>query len=108
MAKRSESAAFFNLRLGTRLGSANLKNVRLLLLQNAGVMEPRGFFHSSHSARIGGYNDLLGLSSIVIWIMNRFELVSMEILHVYCDSMITVTAASRLFFAHIMSQGQAA
>ena len=64
-----------------------------------------GHYYGSHSARIGGFNELLGLGFGSAWIMNRLDWVAAGMLQVYYDSCLSVTAASRWFFAHMLPPG---
>lgn len=89
------------------MGTANLSPATSLSLLRVGAVPQKGFFYSSHSARIGAYNEGLGIGFADAWIMNRLDWVSIEMLQVYFDSNISVTAASRLIFAHMLPQGQA-
>lgn len=70
-----------------------------LLLVNATA--PDGCRYSSHSPRIGGYNELLGLGFSKEWIMRRLDWESEAMLRVYLDGSIVPTDHSRWFFAHL-------
>lgn len=74
---------------------------RSLALVNGNA--PAGCCYSSHSPRIGGYNELLGLGFSKEWIMRRLDWESEAMLRVYLDSSIVPTDHSRWFFAHLRS-----
>jgi hypothetical protein len=57
--------------------------------------------YSSHSARIGAYNEWLALSFPSPWIMHRMGWESPGMLRVYYDPRITVTDDSGWFLAHM-------
>lgn len=62
---------------------------------------PLGCRYTSHSPRIGGYNELLGLGFAKEWMMKRLDWESEAMLRVYLDSAIVPTDHSRWFFAHL-------
>ena len=62
---------------------------------------PAGCTYSSHSARIGAYNEWLALSFPTPWIMHRMGWESDGMLRVYYDPRITVTDDSGWFFDHM-------
>lgn len=99
---RPHSSGFFNLTSHERLGVAHLGRAMGAALELVGKHPPKGFFYASHSARIGGYNELLGLGFTDGWIMARLDWASPAMLQVYYDSSISVTAASRWLFAHML------
>lgn len=66
-----------------------------------GVQAPNGCVYSSHSPRIGGYNELLVLQFTKEYIMRRLDWDSEVMLRVYHDSRIVVTDPTRWFFAHL-------
>jgi integrase len=65
------------------------------------VVVPTGCTYSSHSARIGAYNEWLALSFPTPWIMHRMGWESEGMLRVYYDPRIAVTDDSGWFFAHM-------
>lgn len=66
------------------------------------VEPPAQCHYSGHSARIGGYNELLALAFGKEWIMRRLDWESEAMLRVYHDSRIVTTAHSNWFFAHLL------
>lgn len=60
---------------------------------------PAGCRYTSHSARIGGYNELHGLGFAKEWIMRRLDWENEAMLRVYLDSTVIPTDHSRWFFA---------
>ena len=71
----------------------------------AQVQAPDGYFYSSHSPWIGGYNELrmAGLSRERI--MARLDWETESMMRVYMDSRLTVTAQTSYFFAHVLDLG---
>lgn len=80
--------------------SMPLSNAMQRALTLTGVQAPEGCVYSAHSARIGGYNELLSLKFPKKFIMRRLDWYSEVMLCVYRDSRIVVTDPSRWFFAH--------
>lgn len=89
-----ESGPAFPMTLSTSLHRA---------LNLAHVQPPDGCTYSSHSPRIGGYNELLVLQFSKEYIMRRLDWDSEAMLRVYHDSRIVVTDPSRWFFAHLLT-----
>lgn len=98
---RPPHLGFFNIRHSRRLGTADLGVAVEHAVAFVGASAPEGCFYASHSARIGGYNELLGLQFTREWIMTRLDWTSPNMIQVYFDSRISVTAASEFFFAHM-------
>jgi hypothetical protein len=63
---------------------------------------PTGGTYSSHSARIGAYNEWLALSFLTPWKMHRMGWESDGMLRVYYDPRIAVTDDSGWVFAHML------
>ena len=80
------------------LGSA-LRSVLVRLR----VSPPSGYYYSSHSMRIGSFNELVVLGYRREFIMRRLDRSSAQTLLVYTDSIIHPSASSRWFFAHLES-----
>ena len=102
---RPTSPGFFNLRTGARLGTARLSAAMDRAQLLTGTTEPPGHYYGSHSTRIGGCNELRGLGFGAAWIINRLDWVAFAMLQVYYNSRLSVTAAPRWFFAHMLPPG---
>lgn len=70
----------------------------LHLVQSA---TPQGCRYTSHSPRIGGHNELLGLRFSKEWIMRILDWESEAMLRVYMDGKVVPTDHSRWLFAHL-------
>lgn len=68
----------------------------------ANVRPPSGALYTSHSLRIGGYNELSCLRAPKEWLMRRLDWGSEAMLRVYHDSNVVATDDSNFFFAHIV------
>ena len=90
---RPANLGFFNLRASQALGSADLGVAVEHSLALIDEKDPAGCYYASHSARIGGFNELLVLKFSREWIMNRLDWKSPNMFSVYFDSRIAVTAA---------------
>lgn len=66
-----------------------------------GEQNPKVFFYSSHSPRIGALNELVGLQFAKPWIMHRLDWASEGMFQVYFDGRIVPTSESYWFFAHL-------
>jgi integrase len=100
---RPTSDAFFALAEEVDL-SATAATYAVAALMSAlppSVSTPTGCTYSSHSARIGAYNEWLALSFPTPWIMHRTGWESDGMLRVYYDPRIPVTDDSGWFFAHM-------
>lgn len=62
---------------------------------------PQGCRYTSHSPRIGGYNELVGLGFSKEWTMRRLDWESEVMLRVYMDGTVVHTDHSIWFFAHL-------
>jgi integrase len=71
------------------------------LLSALHLCAPAGCVFSSHSVRIGAFNEWLSLAFPTPWIMHRMGWESMGMLQVYYDPRITVTDDSIWFFGHM-------
>lgn len=63
---------------------------------------PSQCIYSSHSPRIGSFNEQLHLGSSKELIMHRFDWKSESMFRTYADSSVTQSTASKWFFAHMM------
>lgn len=92
---------FFNVTFSPTGACASLQTCVARAVALAGIEIPTGCYFSSHSPRIGGFNELLGLQYTREFIMHRLDWVSEAMLRVYTDTRIVPTEHSRLFFAHM-------
>ena len=91
-AVRLSSPEFFKLVAGSRLGTAHLGAAVSRALHLTATEAPLGHYYGSHSARIGGFDELLGLGFGSAWIVNRLHWVAAGMLKVYYESRLSVTA----------------
>jgi integrase len=98
---RPLSDAFFALAEEEGLVAAVATHAVTALMSALDIAAPVGCSYSSHSARIGSFNEWLALSFPSPWIMHRMGWESEGMLRVYYDPRITVTDDSGWFFAHL-------
>lgn len=82
-------------------GSPSLSAAVDMVVAHVNIQAPDDCYFGSHSARIGGFNELLSLGFSRLWIMQRLDWTSEQMFSVYFDSRISATAASHWFFGHM-------
>jgi hypothetical protein len=98
---RPTSDVFFSLAEEEDLSATAATHAVATLTSALSHSAPVGCTYSSHSARIGAYNEWLALSFPTPWIMHRMGWESDGMLRVYYDPRIAVTDDSGWFFAHM-------
>jgi hypothetical protein len=98
---RPTSDALFTLEKEEDLSESTASHAVATLTRALFVTAPVGCTYSSHSARIGAYNEWLALSFPTPWILHRPGWESEGMLRVYYDPRIIVTDDSGWFFAHM-------
>jgi integrase len=94
---RSTTDVFFALAEGDGLSASSTMYSVTALMSALNLSVSAGCAYSSHSARIGTYNEWLALSFPTPWIMHRMRWESDGMLRIYYDPRITVTDDSGWF-----------
>lgn len=94
---RPDNELFFQ----SQSGRPSLAAAVDLVVSRLGLTPPPDCYYSSHSPRIGGFNELLCLQFSRMWIMQRLDWTAENMFSVYYDSRISTTAASHWFFGHM-------
>jgi hypothetical protein len=98
---RPTSDAFFTVAEEEDLSASTASHAVATLISALSFTAPVGCTNSSHSVRIGAYNEWLALSFPTPWIMHRIGWEIEGMLRVYYDPRIIVTDDSGWIFAHM-------
>jgi integrase len=98
---RPAADAFFLLAEEAALAPVAASHAVNLLAGSVSLFAPAGCSYSSHSVRIGAYNEWMAMGFPTPWIMHRMGWESDAMLRVYYDPRITVTDDSGWFFDHL-------
>ena len=83
------------------LGQASLRVALDQVLQHLELSAPDGFYYGTHSARIGGFNELSLLQFSKVFLMHRLDWSTESMFRTYYDGLITRSPDSDWFFAHL-------
>lgn len=100
---RPHSRGFFDLSAGSHWGSVDLSASVSRVCSLAAILPPPGCNYSSHSCRIGSFNELFVFGFAKEWIMSRLDWSSEGMFRVYLDTRAILSPDSECFFAHFRS-----
>ena len=96
-----DSACFFGIASKDKVRDVSLNDHVRRVLKGAGCMAPDGCYYSSHSLRMGSFNELSLLDLPMDFIMRRLDWESEEMLRVHLDIRLTKSPQSHWFFGHL-------